>query len=136
MKIPKSALVFAVLASGGAMADATPRTTIGDLAHACQVHEAAKQSGVPPSLESGYCIGYIVGVIDGSALTAAFGAAGEGSEATWSDTQSAWCMPESVGAHQYLAVFNKWASEHPELWHEPRIVGVATAFREAWPCVR
>lgn len=111
------ALIF-----GYTVADAKTATkgTIGDLLEACEILEASKQEGGPHPMGV-YCFVYLVGVAEGHSMGAALGI-------------PKWCMPTNATSNQRVAVFTNWAKEHPEKWHESRMVGVAAAFSEAWPC--
>lgn len=133
-------LAFAVTLLGGVAAAAATetksRTSTGDLLEACKAHEASKQTGRSTPFESGCCIGYLVGFMDGHDGASAFSSLVAAQD---KPKPIIWGVPHEAGKvqiGQVIAVFIKWAEAHPERWHENRAIGLVDALREAWPCKR
>lgn len=131
MKLTILAVLALLLASGTSQAE----MTIGGLAELCSPDgidlpdvEPPKSPGEALGQELGkklvggmsqvMCMGYIQGLEDGAAFM---------DEAIPADVRAAYQKscdgPEGVTRKQDVAIFLKWAEDHPEHWHEPAAFG-------------
>jgi Rap1a immunity proteins len=80
------------------------------------------------------CLTYLTGVFDMMTLAESLS---KGPEATPAQRTAysfiGICVHRVTGA-QLAQVFINWAARNPTTWQDPKIVGVATAFKQAWPC--
>jgi hypothetical protein len=106
------ALLVLVAASASA-ADANDYTARGLLSD-CTI-SLDQQGGVGLR---GFCLGYIVGVVNATSSTAA----------------ACIRIPKGVTQMQTQLVVVKWIEDHPERQHEDRVDAVRSAVAEAFPC--
>lgn len=110
--------------------------TIGDLYQQCKVLIRVFD-GVPTDsmeyLKSGVCSGYLNGLNDIASMRMAKTLA-DGRIVPGTTSHSRICTPIDATTDQLARVFVKWAEDTPQSHHLPRVIGVSTAFRTAWPC--
>lgn len=119
--------VIAASASGPALAE---NMSGNSLYEACTT-----ENGVT----AGFCIGYVVGVIEGIryGLAVPMWSAGEDSSEVinkLSDGVLMYCPPPEVQNGQHVDVVNKYLQSHPEKRHMPARLLIHIALREAFPC--
>ena len=44
------------------------------------------------------------------------------------------CIPEGAKSLQWAKVVVKWLNDHPEKLHDPAVIAVYLAMKEAFPC--
>jgi Ssp1 endopeptidase immunity protein Rap1a len=76
----------------------------------------------PAGLRSGVALGYIQGVVNSM-------------EVLYSN-QPLSCSADGVTVGQMVDVVKRYLHNHPETRHEPAVILIATAAREAFPCPR
>jgi hypothetical protein len=91
--------------------DYNPTNTGGDLRRALSE---------PAGLRSGVAFGYIQGVVNSMELL-------------YPD-QSPSCSPDGMTVGQMVDVVKRYLHNHPQTGHEPAVIVIATAAREAFPC--
>jgi hypothetical protein len=113
-------LVFSLLAStpNANATDSALDESIQGLVQNCR-SVATARAGLDP--DANYCLGYISGIGD---YMKGLGLSGNASMGI--------CGNVTYGAS--VQAFMNWANAHPERWTENRLVGVATALRQTWPC--
>ena len=99
-----AAVLLATLPSMTAVAQTAPKPTdllfgptTGELMNECQAEYL--------SYDFPHCLGFIVGVVDGASVQS-LGAA-------------PMCAPKSVTVGQLVAIYIKYAKDHPDQWHMP-----------------
>ncbi|SRR5713226_8359178 len=96
------------------------------LLHACgteqRMQSTIPEEQIPASVDSGYCIGYITGVVDGIHT-----------EERLSSSSRIICEP-NIRAGQIKMIVRRFLEAHPEYLHRSAADLVAVALREAFPC--
>lgn len=59
----------------------------------------------------------------------------EGLTTAWFWDEKGICLPESITTKQAMAVFVKWANEHPEKWNQRDGISLGEAMIESFPCI-
>ena len=108
-------LAFGVIV--GAQPDAASAQTTQELLRICEVNP------------SGYCLGYMAGFYDGR-TTSDYGLPHLRSCPPTDESG----LKLAVGFEQMVAVFVKWARDHPENLHSAQWQSVRQAVADAWPC--
>ena|SRR6266404_9644603 len=80
------------------------------------------------------CLSYLSGVFDMMTLTASLSKDAKATPAQRAAYPFIGICVQRVSGAQLAQVFMNWAAGNPTTWQDPRIVGVATAFKQAWPC--
>lgn len=93
--------------------------TVQSLFQACKVAATPHAESDP---DASYCLGYISAVGDFLKVIPRIP----------SSSIQGICGNASYGAA--VQAFSNWAAAHPEEWTEPRLLGVAKALRQTWPC--
>jgi Rap1a immunity proteins len=76
----------------------------------------------PAGLRSGVALGYIQGVVNSMEVLY--------------PNQSLSCSPDGMTVGQMVDVVKRYLHNHPQTRHEPAVILIATAAREAFPCPR
>lgn len=94
------------------------------------------------SVMSGFCLGYVIGVVEGMKWGAALPiyAARKGDISIddandFANRLTRFCAPDSVTYGQYVDVFLKHLRQNPEVRHESARTLAQDAFSEAFPCI-
>ncbi len=74
----------------------------------------------PAGLRSGVAFGYIQGVVNSMEVLY--------------PNQPLSCSPDGVTVGQMVDVVKRYLQNHPQTRHEPAVILIATAAREAFPC--
>jgi hypothetical protein len=74
----------------------------------------------PAGLRSGVAFGYIQGVVNSMEVLY--------------PNQSLSCSPDGMTVGQMVDVVKRYLHNHPQTGHEPAVIVIATAAREAFPC--
>ena len=85
----------------------------------CRIFVHIHEMISPDYQAAAYCGGYLAGFADAGHLWAPKGA---------------FCIPENALMGQVVAVYIKWADDHPEKWHRPRIITMLQAMHQRFPC--
>lgn len=122
-----SVLLLALAGPQDASAQATSGATIRELRDHCSVLEKDRSHWKVVS-----CLGIIVGFRGGYSAGAYDADRLSGRDG--SKPPKRICTPRGVTNHQVAAVFVRWATAHPEVWHEDATSGLWAAMVETWPC--
>lgn len=94
------------------------------------------------SVMSGFCLGYVIGVVEGMKWGAALPiyAAQNGDISTadindFANRLTGFCAPDSVTYRQYVDVFLRHLQQSPEVRHESARTLAQVAFSQAFPCI-
>jgi hypothetical protein len=91
-------------------------TTAGEMLTYC------KSQSEPENL---YCLGYILGFVNGHYL---------GTDDLNEGSKKSFCLPSNWSAGQGQAVFVKWAEDNPDKWHMELRYTMAVSYMQAFPC--
>ena len=98
---------------GAAYADDTSTGMI----EACRLDAGRAESSAMEWYTGGRCLGFVFGFAEGMRVG-----------------ENVVCIPQSVTAGQLVAVYVKWANDHPNQWHLPEPATVYAALAQAFPC--
>lgn len=112
------AVLLATPALGQEASRPAARTNIGELMLFCKAAVASTESGLRPTPDAGFCIGYLRGMADMNSIADIGGI----------------CTPQEVGTNQLARIYVKWADDNPERHHEDMSIGWVSAMRKAFPC--
>jgi Rap1a immunity proteins len=109
------AIWFGVFAQGAsAQLNSTTQELITDCRNAVRIGNGATISPLA-TMGAGFCDGYLSGHMQ-VPRTLTF------------------CTPPGTTRGQLIAMFHRWADQHPERWHLTPYDALTDAFQEAWPC--
>ena len=124
-------LVFLIVSP--AFAIGTSPTDGNELLKNCKEYTRIVDNGGTASkteyVESGYCLGYVTGVIDDHFMW-------QISEGSPLDSTKHFCLPDGVTPDQAVRVLVKWLDDHPARLHERAIDLILNAFRDSFSCRR
>jgi len=90
--------------------------TVGFLVTACSLDKA---EGVNQIFDQGYCVGSITASLKYLLIIERYG--------------KSFSLPKNINVKQLMAVFLKWANQHPELWHKSDHLGMIQAVINNFP---
>lgn len=125
-------LMMVFLTTSSAFALGTSPTDGNQLLKNCKEYVRTVDSGTASKtefVESGYCLGYVTGVIDDHFMW-------QISESSPLDPAKHFCLPDGVTPDQAVRVLLKWLDDHPARLHERAIDLILNAFRDSFPCRR
>jgi hypothetical protein len=83
-----------------------------------------------PSFSSGFCAGFVDGVIETQSMWEVWEAKGT----IVRNPHLSFCLPEGATNDQIVKIFVKYLDDHPEELHEPASLLLVTSLRNVFPC--